>query len=146
MQSESEKVPSVRVWRRNRPSRRNHKESESNKKQGVTRRVQKQREVTSSLFESHLSLFLQCAQHNHLVCYCRADAVKDKRSEVNHFASNACALYAEESKGEALSEADLSLRSSQSRLVLYCHWQCLRSLCRGVQGRGVKRGRAESCA
>ena len=25
------------------------------------------REVTSSLIESHLSLFLQCAQHNHLV-------------------------------------------------------------------------------
>ena len=33
---------------------------------------------------------------------------------------NACALYAEDSKGEVLSEADLGLRSSQSRLVCYC--------------------------
>ena len=47
--------------------------------------------MTSSLFESYLSLFLLCAQHRHIVCYCRADAVKDERrnaaalwSEVNH--------------------------------------------------------------
>ena len=54
-------------------------------KQGVARRVQKRdREMTSSLFESHLSLFLLCAQHNHLILFCRADAVKDERSEVNH--------------------------------------------------------------
>ena len=33
---------------------------------------------------------------------------------------NACALYTEDSKGEALSEADLGLRSSQSRPVCYC--------------------------
>ena len=40
---------------------------------------------------------------------------KTSVSEVNHAASNACAHYAEDSKGEALSEADLGLRSSQSR-------------------------------
>ena len=61
--------------------------------------------MTSSLFESYLSLFLPCAQHRHIVCYCRADAVKDERSEVNHFASNVCAPYAEDSKGKALSGA-----------------------------------------
>ena len=38
--------------------------------------------------------------------YCRADAVKDERSEVNHIASNACALYAEAPKGKALNGAD----------------------------------------
>ena len=59
------------------------------------------REVTSSLIESHLSLFLQCAQHcATLFCYCRAAAVKDERSEVNHISGNACALYAEDSKGK----------------------------------------------
>ena len=42
-------------------SRRNHKESESNNKQGVARRAKNKREMTSSLFESHLSLFLSCA-------------------------------------------------------------------------------------
>ena len=40
--------------------------------------------MTSSLFESYLSLFLLCAQHPPLVCYCRADAVKDEQSVVNH--------------------------------------------------------------
>ena len=30
-----------------------------------------------------------------LFCYCRADAVKDERSEVNHIIANACALYTE---------------------------------------------------
>ena len=56
--------------------------------------------MTSSVFESYLSLFLLCAQHRHIVCYCRADAVKDERSEVNHTASNARALFAEDSKGK----------------------------------------------
>ena len=41
--------------------------------------------------------------------------MKDERSEVNHIVNNVCALYAEDSKGKALSEADLGLRSSQSR-------------------------------
>ncbi|MBR2443127.1 MAG: hypothetical protein IKB19_02355 [Rikenellaceae bacterium] len=40
-----------------------------------------------------------------LFCYCRADAVKDERSEVNHIVSNACALSAEVPKGKALSGA-----------------------------------------
>ena len=62
--------------------------------------------MTSSLFESYLSLFLPCAQHSLLICYCRADAVKDEQSEVNHIADNACTLYAEDSKGWALSGAD----------------------------------------
>ena len=64
--------------------RRNHKESESNNKEGVARRAKNRREMTSSVFESYLSLFLLCAQHPPLVCYCRVDAVKDERSEVNH--------------------------------------------------------------
>ena len=45
------------------------------------------------------------------------DAVKDERSEVNHIVSNICALYAEDSKGKALSDADLCLRNNQSRLI-----------------------------
>ena len=67
--------------------RRDHKESESNNKQSVARRAKNRREMTSSVFESYLSLFLLCAQHIHIVCYCRDDAVKDERSEVNHIAS-----------------------------------------------------------
>ena len=40
-----------------------------------------------------------------LFCYCRADAVKDERSEVNHISGNVCARSAEESKGKALNYA-----------------------------------------
>ena len=102
-------------------SRRNHKESESNNKQGVARRAKNKREMTSSLFESHLSLFLLCAQHSRIVCYCRADAVKDKRSEVNHFASNVCAPYAEDSKGKALSGADFVCGVANPALFAFCN-------------------------
>ena len=66
------------------PLRRDHKERESNNKQVVARRAKNKREITLSLFRSYLSLFLLCAQHPPPDCYCRADAVKDKRSEVNH--------------------------------------------------------------
>ena len=45
--------------------------------------------------------------------------MKDERSEVNHISGNACALYAEDYKGKALSEAMqiflFASRSSQSR-------------------------------
>ena len=34
--------------------------------------------------------------------------MKDERSEVNHIVSNACALFAEDSKGKALSEENHS--------------------------------------
>ena len=32
--------------------------------------------------------------------------MKDERSEVNHISGNACALFAEDSKGKALNGAD----------------------------------------
>lgn len=32
-------------------------------------------------------------------------------------------------------ENELSLLKHRSLFVLYCHWQCLRSLCRGFQGK-----------
>ena len=38
-------------------------------------------------------------------------------------------------------ENELSLLKHRSLFVLYCRRQCLRSLCRGLQGRGVKRSR-----
>ena len=62
--------------------------------------------MTSSLFESYLSLFLLCAQHNHLVLL-----LPSRRSERR-------------------------AKRSQSHFR-----QCLRSLCRGFQGKGVKRSR-----
>ena len=43
-------------------NRRNHKESESNDKQGVARRAKNRREITSS-FESYLSLFCYVLSH-----------------------------------------------------------------------------------
>ena len=47
--------------------------------QGVARRAKNRREVTSSSFESYLSLFLLCVITYALHYYCRADAVKDKQ-------------------------------------------------------------------
>lgn len=93
MQSESEKVPSVRVWRRNRPSRRNH---ERNAQQ-----------------ESHSKEWLLFFFE-----HCRACTKQCSEITKDSVQSTAFLLHiAEDSKGKALSEADRCLRSSQSRLI-----------------------------
>ena len=50
MQSESEKVPSVRVWRRNRPSQRNHERRESASSTAGAKRERERVEFTQTSF------------------------------------------------------------------------------------------------
>ena len=119
MQSESEKVPSVRVWRRNRPSQRDHLQATTEADASVVCFVvvilcasaYTHYKTNTGIAGLSLSLgiiirvariiMLYFQQYPRECFALRADAVKDERSEVNHISGNACALSAEDSKGKA---------------------------------------------